>query len=393
MTTRMHLTVIPGGKNTTEEKTPQFSHAYATNTRLMGVVAVKAMETLPDGREVIHFFHLDFEEFGIDAYERVDTEEPETLQRMTQKMTGGLGGQLVRISPEELAFLIREAYALNLSRSEALPSEMEGLFSFLKAENHLESRQIHELWLRITPELATDTELVNYYLMRLWAGDVPGALFLSRTAATAEPFGTKPAVMVRNRVQFLKEAGGVRYYQAETLSDNDREYRVAACEVGVFEEGGQRRVFSASVQSTFKVSEVEAAFMLRRTEHLALYRVLDMDRVRLFFDLFKPDAMITLYEAGVLYTYFKADNAHVRESEYRLNDDVQCYYYLSEDDQLVVCALEGKNLRAAQLELELREMLSLLVFENEYVAETPILYDFIHSDYLDFQDFWDDYSE
>lgn len=242
------------------------------------------------------------------------------------------------------------------------------------------------------PSLVTDTELINYYLMRLWACDVPGARFLSRTGAAVEPFGAKPAVMVRNRVQPLRESGGVRYYQTEALSDNDREYRLAACEIGVFEEAGQRRIFSMTVQSVFKVSEVEAAFMLRRSEHLALYRVLDLERVRLFFDLFKPDAMITLYEAGLLYTYFKPDNTHVREAEYRLNDDVQCYYYLSEDDQLVICAMDAKCLRMAQVELELKEMLPLLQFENEYATETPILYDFIHSDYLDFQDFWDDYN-
>lgn len=392
MTTRTHLTVIPGGKSISEERVPQFSHAYATNTRLMGVVAVKALERLQNGREVVHFFHLDFEEYGIDAYERVETEDPETLQRMTRKMTGGLGGELVEITPEELSFLIREAYALNLTHGEALPEDMEGLFSFLKTELQLESREIHGLWLKVTAPLMTDTELVNYYLMRLWACDVSGACFLSRTGAAVEPFGDKPAVMVRNRVQPLRESGGVRYYQTEALSDNDREYRLAACEIGVFEEAGQRRIFSMAVQSVFKVSEVEAAFMLRRQEHLALYRVLDPERVRLFFDLFKPDAMITLYEAGLLYTYFKPDNTHVREAEYRLNDDVQCYYYLSEDDQLVVCAMEPKGLRMAQVELELKEMLPLLQFENEYATETPILYDFIHSDYLDFQDFWDDYN-
>lgn len=393
MTERKHLTVIRGGKGALESGSPQFSGAYATNTRLMGVVAVKALELTPSGNQITHFFHLDFEEFGIDAYERIESTEPETLERITRKMTGGLGGELVPITAEELAWLIRDAYTINLVSSEPLPPGMEGLFAFLKAEAPLESREIHTLWLKITPELASDSELINYYLMRLWACDVPGVRFLSRSGAVIPKLGETAGIMVRNRIQFLREAGGVRYYQAEALSDNEKEYRIAACEIGVFEEAGQCRIFSLAVQSTFKVSEVEAAFMLRRQEHLAVYRILDPDRVRLFFDLYKPDAMINLYEEGMLYTYFKPHNEHVRDEEYYLNEDVQCYYYLSEENQLIVCALSGAYLKTAVNELNASDMKTLLEFEADYLSETPILYDFISSDYLDFQDFWEDYNE
>lgn len=392
MTQHRHLTVIQGGKREADIYSPLFSCAYATNTRLMGVVAVKALERTESGDIITHFFHLDFEEFGIDAYERVESTEPEPLDRMSRKMTGGLGGELVEITPEELAYLVRDAYAMNLKSSEPLPEGMGSLFAFLKAESPLESWEIHNLWLKITPELATDVELINYYLMRLWANDDSGARFLSRGGAAISKLTDPAGIMVRNRIQFLRETGGVRYYQAEALSDNEKEYRIAACEIGVFEEAGNRRIFSISVQSTFKISEVEAAFMLRRQEYLAVYRILDLDRVRLFFDLYKPDAMISLYEEGLLYTYFKPHNHHVREEAYFLNEDVQCYYYLADEHQLVVCALDPKFLRQAQLELELKEMLSLLEFQQEYVSETPILYDFISSDYLDFLEFWEDYQ-
>lgn len=392
MTERKHLTVIQGGKSTEATYTPRFNRAYATNTRLMGVIAVKALEHTADGEQITHFFHLDFEEFGIDAYERVESTEEETLERMTRKMMGGLGGDLVEVTPDELAWLIRDAYEVNLRYSEALPEGMDNLFPFLKAESALESWEIHNLWLKITPELATDIELINYYLMRLCSNDTSGAIFLSRSGSVVPVLTDPPGIMVRNRIQALREAGGVRYYQSEALSDNEKEYRITACEIGVFEESGQRRIFSMTVQSTFKISEVEAAFMLRRKEHLAVYRIIDPERVRIFFDLYKPDAMIVLYEAGLLYTYFKPHNKHVRDEEYYLNEDVQCYYYLSEDHQLIICALDAKYLRQAQLELEAQEMTSLLEFENDYVSENPILYDFISSDYLDFQEFWEDYN-
>lgn len=392
MTKRNHLTVIQGGKSIADSYMPRFSRAFATNTRLMGVVAVKALEETPADGQISHFFHLDFEEFGIDAYERVESTEPDILERMSRKITGGLGGELVEVTPEELAWLVRDAYALTLSHSEDLPEGMDLLLPYLKAESELESWEIHELWLKITPELTSDTELINYYLMRLWAGDTSGAAFLSRSGAVIHSLSDTPGIMVRNRVQSLRESGGVRYYQAESLSDNEKEYRVAACEIGVFEEAGQRRVFSMAVQSSFKVSEVEAAFMLRREEYLAVYKILDVERVRIFFDLYKPDAMITLYEEGFLYTYFKPHNHHVRNEAYFLNEDIQSYYYLSEGNQLIVCALHPQYLRAAQLELELEEMTALLEFENEYVSETPILYDFISSDYLIFQEFWEDYN-
>lgn len=391
MTERKHLTVIQGGKAATDSYSPQFKSAWATNTRLMGVVAVKALETDRNGAPIYHFFHLDFEEFGIDAYERV-TAEPEPLERMTRKMTGGLGGELVEISPEELAWLIGEAYALNRRHGEPLPDGMEGLFAFLKAEAHLSSQGVHALWLKLTPVLATDSELINYFLMRLWACDLPGVQFLSRNGSTRQPLSQRPGIMVRNRIQELRQAGGIRYYQAESLCDNEREYRIAACEIGVIDEAGCPRVCSMTVQSTFKVSEVEAAFMLRRQEYLAVYRILDPERLRLFFDLYKPDAMINLYEDGLLYTYFKPHNDHVRADAYYLNEDVQCYYYLSEDYQLVVCALEDRFLRQACLELETPDMTPLLTFDQDYVSETPILYDFISSEYLDFQEFWEDYN-
>lgn len=386
-----HLTLIHGGKPPFEKHSPQFCEGLATNTRLMGVVALKAVELMPDGSRVVHFFHLDFEEYGIDAYEKVVGEDVETMERMTRKMTGGLGGELVPLNPEELVWLLREAYAVNRLNDEPIPEAMGSAFHFLKAETALDFQGVKGLWGKITPAMETDVELINYYIMRLWAADKEGSSFLSRGGSHFASLSATSGVMVRNATKKLREAGGIRYYLSESLCDNESEYRIAACELGVFEEDGLRRIFSVAVQSTFKVSEVEAAFMLRRPEYISVYKAPDTDRIRLFFDLFKPDAMITVHENGLLYTYFKPDNNHVREASYQLNDDVKAYYYLSEDEELVVCSLSEKHLREAQIELELKAVMPLLQFEGEYHSEIPVLYDFINSDYMHFSDFWEDY--
>lgn len=393
MTERRHLTVIPGGKIASKHRTPCFTGAEATDTRLMGVVGVRAIEELPEGIQVVHFFHLDFEDYGIDGYERLDNPQPDEVEQITQKMMGGLGGSFVSIDSEEAAWLIREAYSLNLSHQEDLPDGMEGLFHFLRTESGFENKEIINLWRKITPEIENDFELIHYFMMRVCAGDSSAVHYLMNTGAHSPKLLDKNAVLVRNRVQFLREVGGVRYYQSEVLSDNSIHYWVCACEVGVFEEAGRSKVFNVSVQSSFRVSEVEASFMLRRKEYLAIYKIRDLDRVKLYFDLYKMGSLINLHEEGVLYTFFKTDNTHVQNEMYYLNDDVQAFYYLSESEQLVVCALEKGLVEKAIEELDHPDMRSLLRFESYYEAPNPMFYDFVQSDYLDFHEYWEDYNE
>jgi len=389
---RSHLTVLPGGRDDRVPRHPNFIRCEATDTRLMGVVGVKAIEETDLGIPVVHFFHLDFEEFGIDAYERLENPLSDEIELVTARLMGGLGGVLQELDVAEMTWLIRQAYNINIRQQEEFPEGIEGLFHFICGETAMDSQGIRDLWKKITPELMTDPELIHYFMMRVGAQDLAAVDFLGR--GTGQPiFEQSHGMLVRNRVQSLRESGGIRYWQSEALLDTDREYWMLAGEIGVFEENGERRVFSASVQSQFRVSEFEASFILRRPEYLAIYEILDPERLQIFLDLYRPGALVNHQEAGMLYTWFKSDNSHVREVEYFINNDVQHFYYMTDEDQLVVCALSPQLLDDAQQELNSVDLRSFVHFERLYRSETPILYDFVQSDYLDFHEFWEDAQE
>ena len=61
--------VIMGGGGKTSAPKYRFKRGFVTSTRLMGVVGMKLYWENEEGNEYIQFFHLDFEEYGIDGYE------------------------------------------------------------------------------------------------------------------------------------------------------------------------------------------------------------------------------------------------------------------------------------------------------------------------------------
>ena len=114
-----------------------FTDCMATDTRLMGAVAMCARFSAADGSGgVLHIlFHLDFSEYGIDEYLEYfhDTDDEafvdKDLWTEWAGIYGGLGGELVQISPSAMLFFIDQALEITRKRFRSDDSE---LLSFRK---------------------------------------------------------------------------------------------------------------------------------------------------------------------------------------------------------------------------------------------------------------------
>mgnify|MGYP001354381760 CR=1 FL=1 len=99
------LKVINGGMlgKTNIFKDLEFSDCIATNTRLMGVVAIHI--TWNKGSSSFEqLFHLDYSEYGIDGY--YDSNTSNDLENDWKHMSSGLGGNEVEITLEDSLGLI-----------------------------------------------------------------------------------------------------------------------------------------------------------------------------------------------------------------------------------------------------------------------------------------------
>jgi len=68
--------------------------AQATATRLMGVVGVVARWRIDGSQTLYQLLHLDYEDYGIDAYDEFDALEKERIEQRVLEMTGGPGWRL-----------------------------------------------------------------------------------------------------------------------------------------------------------------------------------------------------------------------------------------------------------------------------------------------------------
>ena len=98
----------------------RFDSCIATDTRLMGVVAMKVSWTAKDGSrdKLFQLIHLDFSEYGVDDYREIfsNANNPEggrEVRSEWKRISGGLGGSEVKIPFFTLVQLIDEVIATN----------------------------------------------------------------------------------------------------------------------------------------------------------------------------------------------------------------------------------------------------------------------------------------
>jgi hypothetical protein len=379
--------VIKGGGGKTVKPKYKFKKSFVTNTRLMGVVGMKIYWEMEDGKEYIQFFHLDFEEYGIDGFESLVDGTKEDIDFITSKMMGGLGGKFVRITKKESMYILNESFKVNIRNGESLCQDVEE-YEFLLKPTTIDKAGELKLWYKICEIIETDYQLVNYFIMRAVGFDKKGQnlLCIDGKVSGFDPTD-KSFTLIKNTIRPSHTKNGINYYNVESLIDLDKGYQLIISTIGVQPTQYGLRVAYGSIENMMKISSIEAAFQLKKSEYILVYSTEELIKLVEILDKEKPNAMQNIHQTGFLYTEFNPNNDHVKRPVYYLNGDIFAVYFITTENQLAVSTFSKENL------LELRKYFGgasfqdLLELEGEFKTDTPLLYEFVHSGYEDFFDF------
>ena len=385
------LKVINGGMlgKTNIFKDLEFSDCIATNTRLMGVVAIHI--TWNKGSSSFEqLFHLDYSEYGIDGY--YDSNTSNDLENDWKHMSSGLGGNEVEITLEDSLGLIEQAININLihrkNHSEDLVEfqhKCENIYNNMLEGSKLKPSIPKEFMKKVCKKIENNYEAINYFIMRIYDHDFHASLYLSDLSEgylenlfyTCDMSGS----LIRNRIidkgnksflcnsLILSESG--YYYNDIVIKLNDK-----------------RLVTSYTLGNRQKISDIEAAFYTKKREYITLFNILTpMDE----FDLSKCNLIPVLdykvKENGLLNIIYNNNNSHVLKKNYFMNDDVYGTYFITKSMQLLLMSHKILNINRMENDIMTSSLMKEIELVDRYQFETQVLESFMNDYDSDFENF------
>jgi len=389
MLKKSDLKVIRGGALAAAGPDEKFVDAYATDTRLMGVLVVYIRWQLSGvraagrkSRDLRQFFYIETTEEGIESYQGVYGDDEEEIRFVEQSMTGGLGAGRVLLSMKEAVFLIQRYAEMTRGFGNPLPDERDEYEFILRREAALSPKREAGLFRRLCGEIVSANQLINYFLMRYFGKDFYAAEMLGEVKIDDTLDDVGIATLCRNEITAPEEGappdGGL--YVCESVIEEDRGHRIVVSEIGIEPGDGVFRVGSFEVASMFAISPAEAAMKLSRPEFVTVYEVAgSVDRLLFELDGYYVAAMQKLTEGGKLYLVFNEDNRHLEKDVYLLNDDVKEILYVTVEDQLIVGTYTLAGIKRLENRLKMSRLGGQLIEVAKYEFKEPILYDYTMS--------------
>lgn len=385
--------VYRGGLNVPPKmSTMRLEKAYATDTRLMGVVGVFARwkvtyYSAPEKEEdFTQFFYFETEEYGFEEYASVCGDDPDTVQKIESNLFGGLGGKQVPITEPELLFMLKTFVDFNLSRKMPLPDKRDEFMHLISNPVELSTPEKAELMRKICTPIENNYQAIHYFLMRLAGKDFHAAAYLVKGDVLLNQMETVPiSTMVMNTID-IENAGTESTYMAETLLDCGEDYLIVVNELKVNKD---HRIIDYRALSSLRISPQEASMKLRKSEYVTGYSFHGDIEI---FEKNCPDlvrqAVASEQEAGNLYLRFCKNNDHVKKRIFRLNDDVEGLYFVSKG-QLIAAAYTLTSIMQLEHELKTSNIATRLIPTSKYEFKEPLIYEYISSGIEDFNEFVD----
>ena len=88
-----------------------------------------------------------------------------------------------------------------------------------------------------------------------------------------------------------------------------------------------------------------------------------------------------------MYMEFKRDNYHVEQADFKLSDDVQTLYFVTDYGQLIVGAYSLDDIVRAEALLQTGRISKIIQSTAKYQFADPIIYEFAMSGMTDFTEF------
>ncbi len=393
---RPELKIIEGGLPSREKTEKKFVSSYITDTRLMGAMAMYVCWDTPDCPETdsFHqFFYFDTEEYGFETYKSLWGYDKDEIYALEQSLISGLGGKKSDISEKEVRRILWEYADYNREHGLDMPGRKDE-YAFLLENGCPRMTQEEEdiLNAKMRTPLKSDYHVINYFLMRCLSGDLKGAGYLTKFSTDgdsgrkpafdlSEPFcGIAPCTLCKNTTDF-SESGS---YICQALIQKEADYSLLIICIDVLD----MKVTGCRLQSSMKISTAEAAMLLSRSEFITVYEVMaePEDLEKHTWDI-ACSTMVTVHENGKLMMSFNTDNDHVNKRIFRLSEDVFGLYYITDFGQFLISSYSLKNIRQMEDRISSSPLGKMLMPTAKYEFKEPVLYEFIQSDYEDFEEF------
>ena len=402
------LKVIKGGlASSIKDMRKHFVSGYVTNTRLMGVLAVYARWRISnpefEDKTLHQFFYIDCEEAGLETYKGIRGNNAFDIEAAEQALIGGLGAKKMDLTERQLRALMCKYKAFNEKHGLPLPAGKSEYDFMFEPEVVMDREENDEFMAFVSDEITTDYQVVNYFLMRAFGRDYEGARFL---APVTPPAGKRYGPLVNDfaldlyrkyeKATFCKNVidvdkiyadGGVAYL-CESLIEMNGNYDLIISKVVVKD----LKVIGFEHCSGFGVSAAEAAMMLSKPEYCTVYEVmLPEEEINNNIGEFTVglQTIMSVHKNGRLFMSFKDTNEHVNSSTFMLSNDVRGIYFLTDYGQLIIAAYSLDEARQLEANLANSMLAPYLDATGKYIFKEPLLFEFIKSDFVDFDDFLD----
>ena len=408
----------------------RFTSCEATDTRLMGVVALRVTWTGIDHPtdKMYQIIHLDYSEYGVDDYFEFECspgkenyKENMDQQRYRWKsFTSVMGGKVHKIAPEVMMGLIDSAIPLadnsrhreydNAENAEFRTKTLNrfGLMkTAIEQSGILKDKYSDEDIIRINSQSKLATcEVINYFLMRLIDHDYKAAAYLS--TITEDELAKCPLTdqgiqtLIRNTIKPSKDpddfvADGSAYpYRCRMTTLGETAYYY--CTLVIYLDRDYRhkdaRVCDIRVGSINKLSDYEAALQVQAREYITVFDCQD----RLLRDFngnvfpFLTDVEPEMVPNGWLYTVYNQDNSHVNKADYWLNDDVYGYALLSIDGEFVLMSHKLGNITYMDNAAATSLYSPFMELDGRYQIETPVFHNLCQTYGVMFRQFIEHYD-
>ncbi len=402
--TKHKFTVIKGGLPTIKPQGYKFISAYATDTRLMGVLGVHAtweVIGVPEISKIHQFFYFDVSEEGFETYRSLFGDDKNEYEKNQKTLINSLGGRRVRLSKKELSYLVTLFADTSNKLGKNLPEGMEEYGFLINPELLSDSYLGEKLFFKLSAPITNSYEAVHYYIMRYFDQDSQALSYLgvslSPDSSTLKDNPVSAiSTLCKNTITPLAEdpeettdsQKSPEKYLCESLLDTDSHYVLVLNEIHL--DPKTKAILKFKVHSNMKISSSEAAMMLSRPEYVSLFEIFEdfHDTEEMLTRLVK-NAMTTPSEDGRVILTFNKENHHVKNRIFRLNDDVFGIYYVTDYGQLIVAAYEKDKIQVMEDELKKSPFFINLIPSAKYEFKEPVLYEFIRSDFEEFEDFID----
>lgn len=396
-----------------------FERCTATDTRLMGVVAMRLSWRAADKSRdrLFQIIHLDFSEFGIDDYGEFFASTPDPrggreVRDEWSRVSGSLGGREVTLPLSAALALIEEALAINELHYRNHDEDIQRFrretlrrIAFLKSaaaealggESNTGSAAPFSVMALVCPKTLSACETVHYFLMRLCDRDFHAAAYLSaytEEALRQSPFaGHGISSLMRSRLESRAPQGHRTAEHAEnafickTITMSDRGYRYSELRLTVALAEGRRKVTSLRTDTSLPISEFEAALQLKQTEYITLYR-LDVPPEEFNLDDSPVAARASISPApnGLLYVLYTRDNTHVDTMDYFLDRDLYGAYLITQKGELVAMSRDIMKITVMEMDLQSSFLAGKLSLLGRYRFDTQVFQTFAETAGADFED-------